>query len=72
MLLIFCHGLRVSEACDLRWDAISFLDYEIFITCKKGSDSSVHLLPADEIKALKQLKELNIGNILMVKCYVTL
>ncbi|MBW4601083.1 MAG: tyrosine-type recombinase/integrase [Calothrix sp. FI2-JRJ7] len=62
VLLIFRHGLRVSEAYDLRWDAISFLDEEIFITRKKGSDSGVHPLPQDEIEALKQLKELNIGS----------
>jgi integrase len=56
ILLIFRHGLRVSEACDLRWDAISFLDEEIFITRKKGSDSGVHPLPQDEIEALQKLK----------------
>jgi integrase len=62
VLLIFRHGLRVSEACDLRWDAISFLDEEIFITRKKGSDSGVHPLPLDEIEALQQLKGLNVGS----------
>lgn len=30
ILLIFRHGLRVSEACELRWDAIS-LAYRYYI-----------------------------------------
>ncbi|WP_190240725.1 hypothetical protein [Nostoc sp. 'Peltigera membranacea cyanobiont' 210A] len=51
----------------LRWDAISFLDEEIFITRKKRSNRSVHPLPVDEIEALKQLKELIIdGNYVFV------
>ncbi len=34
VLLAFRYGLRVSEICEMRWDAISLLDKEIFITCK--------------------------------------
>ncbi|BAY46929.1 phage integrase family protein [Scytonema sp. HK-05] len=52
---MFRHGLRVTEACEMRWDAISLLDKEIFITRKKGSDNGVHPLPADEVEALTKL-----------------
>ncbi|MEA5508044.1 tyrosine-type recombinase/integrase [Halotia wernerae UHCC 0503] len=57
VLLAFRHGLRVSEICELRWDAISLPDKEIFITRKKGSDNGVHPLPADEIEALSKIRE---------------
>jgi len=57
VLLAFRHGLRVSEICEMRWDAISLLDKEIFITRKKGSDDGVHPLPDDEIEALSKIKE---------------
>jgi len=57
VLLTFRHGLRVSEICELRWDAISLFDKEIYITRKKGSDDGTHPLPTDEIEALSKLKE---------------
>ena len=36
-LLIYRHGLRVSEACDLRWDDIDFAKRTIIIRRLKGS-----------------------------------
>jgi integrase len=30
-LLIDCHGLRVSEACDLRWDHLDFVKHTIVV-----------------------------------------
>lgn len=57
VLLAFRHGLRVSEICELKWDAISLPDKEIFITRKKGSDDGVHPLPTDEIEALSKIRE---------------
>ncbi|TWH61603.1 tyrosine-type recombinase/integrase [Dulcicalothrix desertica] len=62
VLLMFRHGLRVSEACELRWDAISLIDGEIFITRKKGSESGTHPLPEDEIEALGRLRSSNPNN----------
>lgn len=56
LLLMFRHGLRVSEAIALRWDAISFDDRKISINRIKGSLSGAHPLQADEIEALKALK----------------
>jgi type 1 fimbriae regulatory protein FimB/type 1 fimbriae regulatory protein FimE len=58
VLLMFRHGLRLSEAINLRWDAISFADREIFVQRLKGSDSSVHPLVDDEIEALEELRAL--------------
>ncbi|MBE9213668.1 tyrosine-type recombinase/integrase, partial [Plectonema cf. radiosum LEGE 06105] len=58
VLLMFRHGLRLSEAINLRWDAISFADREIFVQRLKGSDSSVHPLVDDEIEALEKLRAL--------------
>ena len=55
-LLIYRHGLRVSEACDLRWDDISLVNRTIQIRRLKGSDDSTHYLERDEIGGLKRLQ----------------
>ena len=51
-LLIYRHGLRVSEACGLRWDDIDLTKRTIIIRRLKGSTDSSHYLERDELKAL--------------------
>jgi type 1 fimbriae regulatory protein FimB/type 1 fimbriae regulatory protein FimE len=55
-LLIYRHGLRVSEACDLRWDDIDLPKRTIQVRRLKGSDDSGHYLERDELAALKRLQ----------------
>ena len=43
-LLIYRHGLRVSEACDLRWDDIDLAKRTIIVRRLKGSTDSTHYL----------------------------
>ena len=54
-LLIYRHGLRVSEACDLRWDDIDLTKRTIIVRRLKGSTDSSHYLERDEHKALGDL-----------------
>ena len=54
-LLIYRHGLRVSEACDLRWDDIDLTKRTITVRGLKDSADSVHYLEKDEHKALGEL-----------------
>ena len=60
VLFVFRHGLRASEACELKWDAISFDEQEVYIQRKKNSDDGVHPLARDEIEALQALRDLKI------------
>jgi type 1 fimbriae regulatory protein FimB/type 1 fimbriae regulatory protein FimE len=55
-LLIYRHGLRVSEACDLRWDDINLAKRTIQVRRLKGSDGSAHYLERDEVAGLKRLQ----------------
>jgi site-specific recombinase XerD len=55
-LLIYRHGLRVSEACDLRWDDIDFTKRTIDVRRLKGSYDSRHYLERDELAGLKLLR----------------
>jgi site-specific recombinase XerD len=55
-LLIYRHGLRVSEACDLRWDDISLAKRTIIVRRLKGSDDSTHYLERDELAGLRALQ----------------
>ena len=48
-LMIYRHGLRVSEACDLRWDDIDLATRTIRIRRLKGSSDSTHYLERDEL-----------------------
>ncbi|BDM82876.1 tyrosine recombinase (plasmid) [Acaryochloris marina MBIC10699] len=56
LLLMFRHGLRVSEAITLKWDAVMLEEKAIGITRLKGSVSGSHPLQADEIEALEDLR----------------
>jgi site-specific recombinase XerD len=55
-LMIYRHGLRVSEACDLRWDDIDLAKRTIIIRRLKGSADSSHYLERDELAGLKALQ----------------
>ena len=55
-LLIYRHGLRVSEACDLRWDDIDLAKRTIVVRRLKGSTDSSHYLERDELTGLKRLQ----------------
>ena len=57
VLLIFRHGLRATEASNLKWDAISFEERKIFIRRAKNGIPGTHNLEGDEIEKLKELKE---------------
>jgi site-specific recombinase XerD len=58
-LLIYPHGLRVSDACDLYWDDIDVGKRSIVVRRLKGSTDSSHYLECDEHKALGDLWRAN-------------
>ena len=57
ILLSFRHGLRAGEAVQLQWHQINLDSGKIHISRLKGSDESVHVLEADEVRLLKQLQK---------------
>lgn len=61
-LIIYRHGLRVSEACDLRWDDLSLAKRTIIVRRLKGSDDSMHYLERDELAGLKALQRAYAAN----------
>ena len=56
-LVIYRHGLRVSEACDLRWDDIDLPKRTIIVRRLKGSTDSVHYLERDEVNGLNSHRQ---------------
>ena len=56
-LLIYRHGLRVSEACDLRWDDLDLPKRTISVRRLKGGVDSVHYLERHELAGLKRLQK---------------
>ena len=55
ILMLFSHGLRVSEACELRWGQIDLENREIYVRRKKNGKPSVHPLRREEIELLCDL-----------------
>jgi site-specific recombinase XerD len=55
-LLIYRHGLRVSEACDLRWDDVDLAKRTVIVRRLKGSTDSSHYLERDELAGLRALE----------------
>jgi integrase len=57
MILIgFRHGLRASEAVDLRWDQVDFNRAVLHVRRVKGGTPSVHPLSGSEMRALRRLQ----------------
>jgi type 1 fimbriae regulatory protein FimB len=56
VLMVYRHGLRASEAADLRWTDIDFDKGTILVRRCKGSDDSTHFLQGDEMRALRKLQ----------------
>jgi site-specific recombinase XerD len=53
---VYRHGLRVSEACDLRWDDLDLTKRTIAVRRLKGSHDSTHYLERDELIGLRALQ----------------
>jgi integrase len=56
ILMMFRHGLRVSEAVDLRWDQINFKAGSIHINRLKNGKPATHYLEGIELRALRRLR----------------
>ncbi len=56
VLLMYRHGLRRSEASQLRWSDIDMKGATVYIRRSKGSRSGRHPLQPDEIRALRKIK----------------
>jgi integrase len=56
ILMVFRHGLRAQEVCDLKWSEVQFgRNPTVFIRRVKGSDSGAHPLRGDEQRMLREL-----------------
>lgn len=56
ILVMVRHGLRVTEAIDLRWEQIDFSKGHLHVKRLKDGIDSVHTMQGDEIRALRQLQ----------------
>ena len=55
ILIAFRHGLRASEAVDLRWDQVDFVRAVLHVRRAKQGTPSVHPLSGSEMRALRRL-----------------
>src|SRR5262249_9756590 len=56
ILVTFRHGLRASEAVDLRWDQVDFNRAVLHVRRAKHGTPSVHPLSGAEMRALRRLQ----------------
>jgi integrase len=61
VLLMARHGLRVSEACELKWDQIDFSAAHLHVRRLKGGTASVHPIQGDELRQLRELRRATKG-----------
>lgn len=56
ILMMFRHGLRVSESVDIKWDQVNFKGGSIHINRLKNGKPSTHYLEGYELRALRRLR----------------
>ena len=56
ILVIYRHGLRASEACDLEWSQIDFDSATMHVRRVKNGKPATHPIRGDEMRALRQLR----------------
>ena len=56
ILIAYRHGLRVSEAIDLKWDQIDLKTGRIHVNRLKNGNPATHYLEGDEIRALRRVR----------------
>jgi type 1 fimbriae regulatory protein FimB/type 1 fimbriae regulatory protein FimE len=56
ILIMSRHGLRVTEAADLRWDQVDFAKAHLHVRRLKNGIDSVHTVQGDELRALRELR----------------
>ena len=57
ILIMFRHGLRISEATNLTWAQVDLHAKRLFVRRLKNGKPSIHELSGGEIKALKVLRK---------------
>lgn len=55
--LIYRHGLRAQEACDVVWDDFDLSRGTFTVRRVKGGSPSTHTLDSDELRALRRLRK---------------
>jgi integrase len=56
ILVIYRHGLRVTEVCDLEWSQIDFDSATLHVRRAKNGKPAAHPIRGDELRALRQLR----------------
>jgi type 1 fimbriae regulatory protein FimB/type 1 fimbriae regulatory protein FimE len=59
VLLMARHGLRVTEAVDLKWDQVDFAKGHLHVRRLKNGINSVHPVQGDELRALRESRSRN-------------
>ncbi len=55
ILVIYSHGLRASEACDLEWSQVDFDSAALHVRRAKNGKPASHPIRGDEMRALRKL-----------------
>lgn len=56
IMMMYRHGLRVSEAIDLKWEQVYFESGRLHVNRIKNGDESVQPIEGDELRALRKLQ----------------
>jgi integrase len=56
VLVIYRHGLRAIEACDLEWSQIDFDSATLHVSRAKNGKPLTHPIRGDELRALRKLR----------------
>jgi len=56
ILVIYRHGLRATEACDLEWSQVDLASATLHVRRAKNGKPAAHPIRGDELRALRQLR----------------